>query len=159
MIRGIHHTAISTVDLERSLAFYSDVLGFELVMDFSWPEGTANMNATHALPETAGRVVLLKAGNAMLELFQFATPTPKPVDPNRPLCDHGITHLCIDVDDIDAEYARLEAAGMRFHCPPVDYGSVKTTYGRDPDGNVIELQEIKSPDDPLALDIHKAAAR
>ena len=60
------------------------------------------------------------------------------------------------MDDIDAEYERLQAAGMLFHCPPVDYGTVKTTYGRDPDGNVIELQEIKSPDDPLALDIHKA---
>ena len=156
MIRGIHHTAISTADLERSIAFYRDLLGFETVMDWSWPEGTANMNATHDLEETAGRVVLLKAGNAMLELFQFETPTPKPVDPDRPLSDHGITHFCIDVDDIDLEYERLKAGGMRFHCPPVDYGTVKTTYGRDPDGNVIELQEIKSADDPLALDINKA---
>ena len=156
MIRGIHHTAISTVDLERSIRFYRDLMGFEEVMDFSWPEGTTNMNATHALKETAGRVVLLKAGNSMIELFQYTTPAPVPRDSERRLCDHGITHFCIDVDDIDAEYERLQAAGMLFHCPPVDYGTVKTTYGRDPDGNVIELQEIKSPDDPLALDIHKA---
>ncbi len=158
MIRGIHHTAISTADLERSIGFYRDLLGFEMVMDFSWPEGTENMNATHELEETSGRVVLLKAGNAMIELFQFETPTPKPLDPDRRLCEHGITHFCIDVDDIDLEYERLKAAGMRFHCPPVDYGSVKTTYGRDPDGNVIELQEIKSPDDPLALTLQRAAA-
>ncbi len=156
MIRGIHHTAISTVDLERSIRFYRDLMGFEQVMDFSWPEGTVNMNATHALKETAGRVVLLKAGNSMIELFQYATPTPAPKDASRRLCDYGITHFCIDVDDIDAEYERLKAAGMLFHCPPVDYGTVKTTYGRDPDGNVIELQEIKSPDDPLALEINKA---
>ena len=158
MIRGIHHTAISTVDLERSLAFYRDLLGFEPVLDFSWPEGTANMNATHRLKQTAGRVVLLKAGNAMIELFQYATPAPRPADAERRLCDHGITHFCIDVDDIDAEYARLSAGGMEFHCPPVDYGTVKTTYGRDPDGNVIELQEILSPDDPLALEAQKASA-
>ncbi len=158
MIRGVHHTAISTGDLERSLAFYRDLLGFEPVLDFRWPEGTANMNATHALEETAGRVVLLKAGNAMIELFQYETPVPKPADLDRRLCDHGITHLCLDVDDIDAEYERLSAAGMRFHCPPVDYGSVKCTYGRDPDGNVLELQEIKSADDPLALEIDKGAA-
>ncbi len=158
MIRGIHHTAISTVDLERSITFYRDLLGFEQVMDFSWPEGTSNMNATHALKETSGRVVLLKAGNSMIELFQYASPTPAQADPGRRLCDHGITHFCIDVDDIDKEYERLKAAGMRFHCPPVDYGTVKTTYGRDPDGNVIELQEIKSPDDPLALDINKSTA-
>ena len=158
MIRGIHHTAVSTVDLERSLAFYRDLLGFETVLDWSWPEGTANMNRTHGLPETAGRVVLLQAGNAMLELFEYATPGPRAADPERRLCDHGITHFCIDVDDIDAEYERLRAGGMSFHCPPVDYGTVKTTYGRDPDGNVIELQEVKDPADPLALAVHRASA-
>ncbi len=155
MIRGIHHTAISTVNLDKALAFYRDLLGFEPVLDFSWPEGTANMNATHALEQTSGRVVLLKAGNAMLELFEYATPAPLAADPVRRLCDHGITHFCIDVDDIDAEYQRLKQGGMRFHCAPVDYGTVKCTYGRDPDGNVIELQEIKSADDPLALTINK----
>lgn len=159
MIRGIHHTAISTADLERSIAFYQGLLGFEQVMDFTWPEGVENMNRTQALAETAGRVVMLKAGNCMIELFQYETPTPNPVDPRRPLCDHGITHFCLDVDDIEAEYARLTAGGMEFHCPPVDYGTVKTTYGRDPDGNCIELQEIKSADDDLALDVHKYGAR
>ena len=158
MIRGIHHTAISTADLERSKAFYCGLLGFEEVLDFSWPEGTENMNRTHALEETAGRVVLLKTGNAMVELFEYRTPTPRPVDPRRPLCDHGLTHICLDVDDIDLEYERLARGGMVFHCPPVDYGTVKTTYGRDPDGNCIELQEIKSAEDPLALEIHRRLA-
>jgi catechol 2,3-dioxygenase-like lactoylglutathione lyase family enzyme len=151
MIRGIHHTAISTGDLERSLAFYRDLLGFEPVLDFQWPEGTENMNRTHQLDETAGRVVLLRAGNAMLEIFEYETPTPLPRDASRRLCDHGLIHFCLDVDDVEAEYARLSAAGMAFHCPPVDYGTVKLTYGRDPDGNVIELQEIVSPEDPIAL--------
>ncbi len=157
MIRGIHHTAISTVDLERSLGFYRDLLGFEEVMDFTWPEGTADINRTHALDQTAARVVMLKAGNSMIELFQYTTPSPRRHDPARRVCDHGITHFCIDVDDIEAEYARLSGAGMAFHCAPVDYGTVKCTYGRDPDGNVIELQEVKSRDEPLALDVHKAA--
>ena len=149
MIRGIHHTAISTANLERSVAFYRDVLGFEQILDFDWPEGTANMNATHALDDTAGRVVLMKLGSSMIELFQFETPTPRPVDPDRPLCDHGITHLCLDVVDIDKEYERLSAAGMRFHCAPVQTGDARMTYGRDPDGNAIELLEFLNPDDPL----------
>ena len=150
MIRGIHHTAISTVDLERSLGFYRDLLGFEPVLDFSWDDHP-DMNRTHRLSDTAGRVVLLRAGNAMLELFEYTSPAPAAADADRRLCDHGITHLCLDVDDIDAEYARLSEAGMEFHCEPVDYGTVKCTYGRDPDGNVLELQEVKSPEDPLAL--------
>jgi catechol 2,3-dioxygenase-like lactoylglutathione lyase family enzyme len=152
MIRGIHHTAISTPDLERLVGFYRDVLGFEEVLDFSWPKGTENLNRTHALDDTAARVVMLRAANTLLEIFEYTTPKPRPGDPKRPLCDHGITHLCLDVQDIDAEYERLAAAGMQFHSPPLQTGDARMTYGRDPDGNVIELQEIKSPDDPLALD-------
>jgi predicted enzyme related to lactoylglutathione lyase len=65
---------------------------------------------------------------------------------------HGITHVCLDVTDLDAEYARLKAAGMTFHCPPQAIGmDVRTTYGRDPDGNVIELQEVLSAESPIAL--------
>ncbi len=151
MIRGIHHTAVSTVDLERSLAFYEGLLGFERVLDFRWPEGTANMNRSHQLPETSGRVVLLRAANAMLELFEYSTPAPRPRDASRRMCDHGLVHFCLDVVDLDAEYRRLSEAGVEFHCPPVDYGTVRLTYGRDPDGNVIEFQEILSERDPIAL--------
>lgn len=150
MIRGIHHTALSVPDLERSLAFYRDLLGFEPVMDFSWRDHP-DLDRTHRLEGTAARVVLLRAGNAMLEIFEYAAPAPRPADASRRLVDHGLTHLCLDVDDLEAEYARLRAAGVEFHCAPVDYGTVLCTYARDPDGNVIELQEVKSPDDPLAL--------
>jgi predicted enzyme related to lactoylglutathione lyase len=52
----------------------------------------------------------------------------------------------MDVTDMEAEYERLGQAGMRFHCPPMQISrSTKVTYGRDPDGNVIELYErVKS---------------
>jgi predicted enzyme related to lactoylglutathione lyase len=50
--------------------------------------------------------------------------------------------LCFDVDDVEAEYQRLLAAGVRFHTPPQDFGSARATYGRDPDGNVFELQQL-----------------
>jgi catechol 2,3-dioxygenase-like lactoylglutathione lyase family enzyme len=69
------------------------------------------------------------------------------------VCDHGITHIALDVRNIGAEYERLSAAGMRFHCPPLDMGTVKATYGRDPDGNVVELQEILDDESPMALGI------
>jgi catechol 2,3-dioxygenase-like lactoylglutathione lyase family enzyme len=141
MILGMHHTAISTPDLERSIAFYRDLFGFDLTMDWSWPRGSVAMDTTHALRDTSGRVVMLEREGAKLEVFQYETPTPTPASPDRTNCDHGITHLCFEVKDIDAEYARLRDAGMKFHAPPVDHGTVKCTYGRDPDGNVIEIIE------------------
>ena len=143
MIRGIHHTAISTPDFDRALAFYKDLLGLEVAFEFAWPPGTAEADNITGLKDSSARAIMLKAGNAFVELFQYVAPEPKPGDPLRPVCDHGITHICLDVTDVDGEYERLKAAGMTFHCPPQDIGAgIRTTYGRDPDGNVLELQEI-----------------
>lgn len=144
MIRGIHHASISTGDLDRALGFYRDLLGFQEVAREAWAVGDAVADRITGLKESAATMVMLRAGNACLELFEYSSPTPKPGDPDRPVCDHGITHICLDVLDVDQEYARLKAAGMRFHCPPHDLGDVvRTTYGRDPDGNIVELQELK----------------
>jgi glyoxylase I family protein len=153
MIRGVHHTAISTGDLERALHFYRDLLGFKVITEFAWPAGTPAADQITGLDNSSARAVMLRANNAVVELFQYASPAPRPGDPRRPVCDHGITHICFDVRDVDAEYARLSAAGMTFHCPPQDIGmGIRTTYGRDPDGNVIELQEILDAESPIALD-------
>ena len=143
MILGIHHTAISTGDIERSLRFYRDLLGFTEVFSSTWGIGTETTDQIVGLKDSSARVVMLRAGNACVELFQYATPEPKPGDANRPVCDHGITHLCLQVSDIDAEYSRLKAAGMRFHCEPQNVGNLRATYGRDPDGNVVELLEVR----------------
>ncbi len=151
MIRGIHHTAISTGNLERALGFYRDLLGFEVVLEFAWPKGTEPADQITGLDSSAAKVAMLRAGNAFVELFEYEAPGPAPGDPTRPVCDHGITHIALDVRDIQAEYERLSAAGMRFHCPPLDMGGIKATYGRDPDGNVVELQEILTEDSPMAL--------
>jgi catechol 2,3-dioxygenase-like lactoylglutathione lyase family enzyme len=100
---------------------------------------------------------VLLAGNLYIEVFEYSSPPGRPSDPERPVSDHGYTHFCIDVTDIDAEYARLTAAGMRFHTPPPAAsdmgGRIRATYGRDPDGNVIELQEILDPTYPKRLDL------
>ena len=153
MIRGIHHDAISTGDLQRALAFYRDLLGFEMVFEGGWPAGVEVADNITCLPGSSAQLAMLRAGNAFIELFQFASPAPSPGDPNRPVCDHGITHICLDVTDVDAEYERLTAAGMRFHCPPQDLGGSRVTYGRDPDGNVVELQEVLDPASATALDL------
>ena len=46
-------------------------------MDHEWGRGTRNMDVTHALRGTAARVVLLRAANTMLEIFEYASPTPR----------------------------------------------------------------------------------
>lgn len=141
MILGLHHTAISTPDLQRAIEFYRDQLGFQVEFEFAWDESNENFKRTHAAPETAGRVAMLSREGARLEIFEYAKPAPRPVGAPPANADHGLCHFCIQVADIDDEFARLEAAGMPFLSPPVPQGNVKCCYGRDPDGNIIELIE------------------
>jgi catechol 2,3-dioxygenase-like lactoylglutathione lyase family enzyme len=150
MIHGINHVAISTPDIERLRAFYTDLLGFEEVFRLNWDVGHRELDNITGLKDSSARIVMLKCGNACVELFEYATPPPKAGDADRPVNDHGITHLCLEVSDIDAEHARLAAAGMRFHCVPQALGDIRATYGRDPDGNVVELLEVPA-DSTLAV--------
>jgi catechol 2,3-dioxygenase-like lactoylglutathione lyase family enzyme len=151
MIHGIHHTAISTPDIERSVAFYRDLLGARVMTEFKWPKGSEIADRIVGLEQSSARAAMLMLGNAMIEIFEFESPEPRPGDPARPVCDHGITHLCLDVTDLKGEYERLVTAGMVFHSPPQDLGAVWATYGRDPDGNVVELQEVVDSSSPLYL--------
>ena len=152
MIRGVHHVALSTGDLDRMVEIYRDVMGFEQAYESGWSD-----RPIVGLENSSARNVMLRAGNAYIEIFEYSSPVGKPVDPNRPACDHGYTHFCLDVKDIDSEYERLVAAGMRFHCPPpprdeLGSGTIRATYGRDPDDNIIELQEILDADVSTSLE-------
>lgn len=142
MIKGLHHAAISVKDLDRSIQFYCGLLGMEMLgqSEFSG----AAMDRITTLTNTRGRVAMLRAGDQHLELFEFTAPTPKPRDAQRPVCDHGISHFCIEMTNIQLEFERLTAAGVEFHCTPQTFGNMKATYARDPDGNVVELLEMPS---------------
>jgi catechol 2,3-dioxygenase-like lactoylglutathione lyase family enzyme len=145
MIRGLNHVGISVANLDRSVGFYRDLLGMEVV--FHGEFAGEQYETILALEGARGRVALLKSGNLQIELFEFSHPVPKRGDPRRPACDHGLTHFCIEVADIEGEYERLKAVGVPFHCPPLDFfGAEKATYGRDPDGNLFELLQMSSTD-------------
>ena len=141
MIRGIHHVAVHVRDLDRMLKFYSEAFGFEIVgEEFSWRDAPI-LDQILDVPGSAARGAMLRAGTCYLEMFQFSAPEPVSSRPLRPF-DKGYTHFCVDVTDIEYEYDRLRALGMTFgHPSPIDVGHVKSIYGRDPEGNVIELQQ------------------
>jgi len=65
----------------------------------------------------------------------------------------GINHVAISTRDIDADVIRLQGLGMTFHAPPTPKGSVgslRACYGRDPEGNIIELIQFLDGSHPLA---------
>ena len=140
MIKGMDHVAISTGNFERSLGFYRDLLGMEVLYDGQFSGEIYDRIMT--LKGASGRIAILRVGYAQLELFEFKSPEARQSDPMRPVCDHGITHLCFSVTEIQKEYQRLKEAGVEFHCEPLNFGWAEATYGRDPDGNVFELLEV-----------------
>ena len=151
MIRGIHHVAVHVRDLDRMIKFYRDAFGFEVVgEEFSWSD-TPMLDQLLDVPGSAARGAMLRAGTCYLELFEFSAPQPVSTRPLRPF-DKGYTHFCVDVTDIEQEYERLQSLGMTFgHPHPLDAGHVKSIYGRDPEGNVIEIQQT-APDCSFRLD-------
>lgn len=151
MIKGVHHVSMCTKNLDRLKAFYCDSFGFTVVYNRETPtEPNSATDSMLALKDASFRMAMLKGPNIFVEMFEFAAPTGKPSNLQRPVCDAGITHLCLSVSDIQGEYARLKNAGVSFHCPPQKRPGVgQATYGRDPDGNVFELIET-DPDCPFA---------
>ena len=141
MIRALNHVGVSVVNLERSIAFYRDLLGMAVIREREF--SGEQYEGILGLAGVKGKLAILQAATMRIELFEFSHPVPRLSDPKRLVCDHGITHFCIEVSDVDHEYGRLKAAGVTFHCAPVEFpGKVRATYGRDPDGNVFEMIQI-----------------
>lgn len=158
-IIGFHHVAISTPDIDRLTTFYCSLFGFERVFETEWQAGVVAFDNMMALENTAARVAMLRTGNCFIEFFEFKSPAPQTVIGDRPVNAHGITHICIAVDDAVAECARLEKLGLRLHCPPIRSDlPVTGTYGRDPDGNVIEILEVSDPSDAISFINRRLAA-
>lgn len=139
MILGIHHAAMAVPDIEAALAFYRDLLGFEVVDEVALPPGIAPLAQAFGLPDAGCRVRMLRKGNSFIELFEFDEALP--AEPERPVNRAGITHIALASDDIEVDHARLEEAGVVFNAPLFGAAPSRFAYGRDPFGNVIEVLE------------------
>lgn len=135
-----HHIGISVTDMERSIAFYRDLLGLEQLCEV-FPFGGEQFEAIMDIAGVQGRMCMMGKDTLRLELFEFIDSKPK--DPDYPVSDRGFSHFGVEVEDVDETYERLHAAGVRTHCPVITFmgGSMRATYCRDPDGNVFEIMQ------------------
>src|SRR5579864_5970383 len=113
MTMRMNHVGIVVADLERSVAFYIEMLGMEIAAP-AFPFSGSRFEQIMALENVQGRMCVLRTGNMMVELFEFFRPIPSVKDPNYSVGDRGLSHFGIEVDDIDATYRRLRTAGVRF---------------------------------------------
>ncbi len=142
-IIGAHHTSLTVADTEQSLKFYRDLLGFEVIVER--PEVTATYFRTViGFPDAVvyNAVLRIPGTTHLLELNGYKHPkgTPQNLTPNNP----GSSHICYIVDDLQAMYPTLKAAGVKFISEPTLLDSGPNLggwalYMYDPDGFVIEL--------------------
>jgi lactoylglutathione lyase len=139
-----HHFNFTVADMDRSLGFYRDVLGLELLHD--WESDAGYLRQIIGFPALRLRLAFLKlpGTEARLELIQYLEPagTVRDLPTNVP----GAAHLCFDVPDVHAAYRELLSKGVRFRSEPVEITSVANkgawgVYLSDPDGITIELRQ------------------
>ena len=144
MINGAHHVALATADMDRLLHFYCELLGLPLLSDGRMEPGDSpEFETVVGLKGTRVRVAQLGVGNLRIEVFEYQEPEPGALDLPR-ACDVGLRHIAFDVTDVDGEYERLKASGVTFLSAPQSIGNhgLRSVYLRDPDGNIVEFQEI-----------------
>ena len=150
MISGFHHFGISCADADRSIAFYRDHFGLELVADREVPAG-GYVEAVTGVAGARVRIVHLRGYGINLELLEYREPRGerRSREPNHT----GSAHVCFVVDDADALCEQLKAAGLTVRSRdsrpqtvvggPNDGG--KCVYLEDPDGNPVELVQLVRP--------------
>lgn len=146
MLKGIIHVGLTVMDLDRSVAFYRDVLGLAYLgeMEMEGPE----TERLFQQKDCKARVAYLNGSPELaappVELIQFVGQEPERQAGN--LFRTSISELCFAVEDIDREYLRLKDLGVEFLSEPqtfdsteYGFGKSRAVYLRDPDGIVLEL--------------------
>ena len=143
------HTGITVSNLEHSLPFWRDILGFE----FS--------HAAHQTGEMAKEItgvegaeiklaVLKAPGGHKIELLEYLAPADRKRANLRP-CDVGSVHIALLVDDLEAILDKIAAAGWTAAGKPQvlkigPNAGKRVVYVRDPDGTTIEFMEMPKRD-------------
>lgn len=142
----LSHRGICISDMEASVRFYREGLGFADYQDHGMIEGP-DMEKTMELPGVRLHANMLRHPDGpVIELLHFHEPEASGPRERRSTLDYGLVHLSFYVDDIDAAAARIAAAGGHVHeSTRAHYAENDTTmlYCTDPDGVRIEL--MKAP--------------
>jgi catechol 2,3-dioxygenase-like lactoylglutathione lyase family enzyme len=165
-VSEVHHVALSVRDLERSIAFYRDGLGFRKTLEM--PVGGAAVEKALGLrPGTTGRSTYLQGPSKIgqLELIEWQGP-PVPANPPKRPGDPGVFLLSFEVPaaEMDAVFARIKALGAPIHSEPIpaiveNYGEIRVFTTEDPDGVLIEICVLPNKEEIAACRAKTAAAR
>jgi len=128
----IYLTSVLVDDQAKALRFYTEVLGFEAKVDV--PLGEDRWLTVVSPDDPDGPQLLLEPdGHPAVRPFKEA------------LVADGIPYASFAVDDVDAEFERLRALGVRFTQPPTAMGPSTTAVFDDTCGNLIQIAHVANP--------------
>jgi len=146
-ITGVHHFSFSVTDLDRTIEFYTKVLGVHIRSrgrNKYETLGTALFGTKWGVnqPQADLELAFIQLGDNRIEFIEYKDPKAQPYHKNPSIA--GSAHVAFRVDDIEEIRKKIEAAGVEFHSPINTYmeegkGEMKWCYFRDPDGIVLEL--------------------
>ena len=156
MISGLAHTAVCVPDVDAAVRWYEAVLGMRVLSPPYRMEGdaiTADMG--ELVPTAPGQGVVVKAaivgfdeGDRVLEVIEYPDVPERPARAGA-VTDHGLTHVGLVCDDVDATRRDLEAHGVTFLTAGIAaVAGVRTTWFRDPWGVIFILVEKRHLDRP-----------
>jgi glyoxylase I family protein len=139
------HTGVTVSNLERALAFWRDVLGFEL-SHHAHQTGEMATEITGVAGAEIKLAVVKAPGGHKIELLEYLAPPERKRHVDLRPCDVGSVHVALIVDDLDAILSLIEASGWKAAGKPQTLRSGPNTgkrvvYVRDPDGTAIEFMQ------------------
>jgi catechol 2,3-dioxygenase-like lactoylglutathione lyase family enzyme len=144
---GMSHIAICVRNLERTLAFYGDLLGFQVIKDALQDTRTGGLPHLYRERHAQRRVVHLQAGAGSSIPILVITEHPGDTVGGEPIMldQVGISHLSFTVASVHELTKRLLAQGAETCGPPDAFqdtqGRLRTVFFRDPDGILVQFDE------------------
>lgn len=136
------HVALVTPDIDRLVTFYTKLLGVAPRRRMDNIRNSPKLDDIAGIDSLHLRVAWFSVGNLTLEIWQFENP-PTPVrSAPLPYTQIGYNQISFEVGHLRQTYERLRSAGFPFLSAPVaDAGSTAVLL-RDPDGNLLKLEEV-----------------
>lgn len=140
-VLAANHTSFTVSSLDRTLAFFTGCLGFQLVSRA--PRDPRVIQKVTGVEGADMEIAFVRGPGQVVELIEYKAPASRGRVQSRP-CDAGFAHLALDVDDVDAAVKAAEGYGLKAINPPVaiDQGpnkGKKVVYLRDWDGVTLEF--------------------
>jgi catechol 2,3-dioxygenase-like lactoylglutathione lyase family enzyme len=143
IVERLDHIAVTVSDLDRSLAFYTNVLGLrEAGRHLLEGETISTMTGKSGVVMQVVRLATPDGSRVLLDLQQYLSPKGLVSNAQLGMANHS--HFCFEVRDIQKAYRELQAKGVSFVSAPVTFGleePVKVVFLKDPDGFILELVE------------------